>query len=90
MLHLFCKINPRAHISTSDLDTGPGQVTSKDGARGRINILKGYWPGAGDLERWRPGLDKHSQKLLDPGQVTSKDGARGWINILKSYWTRGR
>ena len=69
--------------------TGPGQVTSKEGARGRINILKvlkATGPGQVSPEGARPGLDNHSQKLLDRGRCRPKGRVRGWIAILKSYW----
>ena len=33
-------------------------------------------PGQVSLERGRPGLDKHSQKLLARGRCLSKGGAR--------------
>ncbi len=48
-------------------------------------------PGQVSLERGRPGLDKHSQKLLARGRCLSKGGARDWIDILKArLLARGR
>ena len=49
-----------------------------------------YWPGAGvSPKAERPGLDRHSQKLLDRGRCLPESGrsARGWIDILIGYWT---
>ena len=70
--------------------TGPGQVTWKQGVRGRINILKVLKATGPGQVTWKQGVRDWINILKSywPGAGRlSKGSVRGWINILKSYWT---